>query len=74
MSWMKYLREVREESGRVIEDHEIRSVMDFYIGGKAVDEFIAQLPLVAPEKPVEKKSVFREGSIPTERKQRQKRK
>lgn len=73
MSWMKYLREVRAEFHRPIEDHEVRDIMQNYITGKPVDSCLAEMPLVAPEKPVEKKSVFREGSVPTERKPRAKR-
>lgn len=73
MSWMKYLREVREEMPRYIEDHEVREIMDFYTTGKPVDACVSQLPLEAPEKPVEKKSVFREGSVAVQRKPRQKR-
>lgn len=58
MSWMKYLREVRQEFHRPIEDHEVRELMDFYVAGKTVDHCLASLPLKAPEKPVEKKKRF----------------
>lgn len=72
--WMAYVAEVREMMSREVMGWEMRFLMDRYGTGVSVDDCVAQMPSEAPPEPVVKKSVFREGSVPTERKQRQKRK
>lgn len=72
--WMAYVAEVREMMPRQVMGWEMRFLMDRYGTGVSVDDCVTQMPLEAPPEPVVKRSVFREGSVPTERKQRQKRK
>lgn len=71
--WMSYVREVREMMNRPVMGWEMRFLMDRYGTGVSVDDCVAQMPLEAPPEPVVKRSVFREGSVPKERKPRQKR-
>jgi hypothetical protein len=71
--WMWYVSQVREMMTREVMSWEMRFIMDRYGTGVSVDDCVAQMPLEAPPEPVEKRSVFREGSVPKERKPRAKR-
>ena len=72
--WMHYATEVCELTPREVMPWENTFIMERYIGGVNIDDCVSQMPLEAPPEPVVKRSVFREGSVPAERKQRQKRK